>query len=99
MAPPVFYGWKIVIVCFLIALFSFGIGFYGPGIYVVSLQARHRWSTSLISSAITVYYLLSGLLIVFTGDAFDRYGPRRVLLVGMVAMVAGVAGLTVITAP
>lgn len=48
MARPVFYGWKIVIVCFLIALFSFGIGFYGPGIYIVSLQERHGWSTSLI---------------------------------------------------
>jgi hypothetical protein len=49
MARPVFYGWKIVIVCFLIALLSFGIGFYGPGIYIVSLQERHGWSTSLIS--------------------------------------------------
>jgi MFS family permease len=99
MARPVFYGWKIVIVCFLIALFGFGIGFYGPGIYIVSLQARHGWSTSLISSAITAYYLLSGILIIFTGDAFDRYGPRCVVLLGMVAMVAGVAGLMVITAP
>jgi MFS family permease len=99
MARPVFYGWKIVIVCFLIALFSFGIGFYGLGIYIVSLQARHGWSTSLISSAITTYYLLSGTLIIFTGDAFDRFGPRRVVLLGMVAMVAGVAGLTIITAP
>jgi MFS family permease len=99
MARPVFYGWKIVIVCFLIAVFSFGIGFYGPGIYIVSLQARHGWSTSLISSAITAYYLLSGILIIFTGDAFDRFGPRRVVFLGMVAMVAGVAGLTVITAP
>ena len=48
MARPVFYGRKIVIVCFLIALFSFGIGFYGPGIYIVSLQERHGWSTPLI---------------------------------------------------
>ena len=55
MATPVFYGWKIVIVCFLIALFSFGIGFYGLGIYLVSLQALHGWSTSLIASAITAY--------------------------------------------
>src|SRR5262245_18990357 len=99
MARPVFYGWKIVIVCFLIALFSFGIGFYGPAIYIVYLQARHGWSTSLISSAITAYYLLSGILIIFTGDAFDRFGSRRVVLLGMVAMLAGVAGLTIITAP
>jgi hypothetical protein len=59
MARQVFYGWKIVIVCFLIALFSFGIGFYGLGIYLVSLQALHGWSTSLIASAITAYYLLT----------------------------------------
>src|SRR4029453_7969134 len=99
MARPVFYGWKIVIVCFLIALFSFGIGFYGLEIYIVSLQARHGWSTSLISSAITTYYLLSGTLIIFTGDAFDRFGPRRVVLLGMVAMVAGGGGVHTITAP
>jgi MFS family permease len=97
MVRSVYYGWKIVIVCFLIALFSFGIGFYGPGIYLVSLQARHGWSTSLISSAITAYYLLSGTLIIFMGDAFARFGPRRVVLLGMAAMVAGVAGLTIIT--
>jgi len=99
MATPVFYGWKIVIVCFLIALFSFGIGFYGLGIYLVSLQALHGWSTSLIASAITAYYLLSGTLILFMGEAFDRFGPRRVVLLGLTALAAGVAGLTMITEP
>ncbi len=99
MATPVFYGWKIVIVCFLIAFFSFGIGFYGLGIYLVSLQALHGWSTSLIASAITAYYLLSGTLILFMGEAFDRFGPRRVVLLGLTALAAGVAGLTMITEP
>jgi hypothetical protein len=41
MAISVFYGWKIVIVCFLIALFSVGTGFYSAGVYLVSLQALH----------------------------------------------------------
>jgi len=99
MATPVFYGWKIVIVCFLLALFSFGIGFYGVGIYLVSLQALHGWSTSLIASAITAYYLLSGTLILFLREAFDRFGPRRVVLLGLTALAAGVAGLTMITEP
>ena len=53
MAGPFFYGRKIVSVCFPMALFSWGIGFYGPGIYLVSFKARHGWSTSLILSAIT----------------------------------------------
>jgi len=99
MKSPVFYGWKIVGVCFLVALFSFGIGFYGPGIYLVSLQALHGWSTSVIASAITAYYLLSGSLILFMGEAFDRFGPRRVVLLGLTALAVGVAGLTMITQP
>jgi hypothetical protein len=41
MRRAVFYGWYIVGVCFLIALFSYGLGFYGPGIYLIELQASH----------------------------------------------------------
>jgi MFS family permease len=99
MATPMFYGWYIVIVCFLIAFFGFGMGFYGTGIYLASLQALHGWSTALISFAITGYYLLSATWIIFFGDAFERFGPRRVVLVGSTALGAGVAGLTIVTAP
>jgi MFS family permease len=98
MVTPMFYGWYIVVVCFLIALFGWGLGFYGLGIYLTSLQALHGWSTALISSAITGYYLLSATWIIFIGDAIERFGPRRVVLVGSVALGAGVAGLTIITA-
>jgi hypothetical protein len=59
MATSVFYGWKIVLVCFLIAMFGFGFGFYGAGLYLVSLQSLHGWSTSLISSAITLWLMCS----------------------------------------
>ena len=80
-------------------MFGWGIGFYGPGIYLVSLKASHGWSTLLISSAVTGYYLLSATLIIFIGGAFDRFGPRHVVLFGSLAMAAGVVALTVITAP
>ncbi len=99
MTSPLFYGWKIVIVCFLIALFGWGMGFYGPGIYLASLQAYHGWSTTLISSAITMYYLMSATMILCIGDVFKRFGPRRVVLVGIMAMGLGVLSLTMITTP
>ena len=99
MTSPLFYGWKIVLVCFLIALFGWGMGFYGPGIYLASLQAYHGWSTTLISSAITMYYLMSATMILFIGDVFKRFGPRRVVLVGIMAMGLGVLSLTMITTP
>ncbi len=61
-------------------------GFYGPGIYLASLKAHHGWSTTLISFAITMYYLISATMILFIGDVFKRFGPRRVVLVGIIAM-------------
>ena len=97
MASPLFYGWKIVVVCFLIALFGWGMGFYGPGIYLASLKTHHGWSTTLISSGITMYYLMSATMILFIGDVFKRFGPRRVVLVGIMAMGLGVFSLTMIT--
>jgi MFS family permease len=99
MVAPIFYGWNIVIVCFLIALFGYGMGFYGPGIYLASLKTLHGWSTSIIASAVTGYYLLSATFIFFFGDAFERFGSRGVVLVGSVALGIGVIGLTIITEP
>jgi MFS family permease len=99
MATSVFYGWKIVLVCFLIAMFGFGFGFYGAGLYLVSLQSLHGWSTSLISSAITLYYLFGASYVSFIGDAIARWRPRLVVLTGCAAMGIGAMGLTLITEP
>jgi hypothetical protein len=97
MATSVFYGWKIVLVCFLIAMYGFGFGFYGAGLYLVSLQSLHEWSTSLISSAITLYYLFGASYVIFIGDAIAHWRPRLVVLTGCAAMGIGAMELTLIT--
>ena len=85
-----FAGWTVVGVAFLIAMFAFGIGFYGVGLYMVVLHDRLGWPVSLISLAITGYYVLSAAMITVVGDAFDRYGARRVLLVAIGGLATGV---------
>ena len=85
-----FAGWIVVGVAFLIATFAFGIGFYGVGLYMVVLHDRLGWPVSLISLAITGYYVLSAAMITAVGDAFDRVGPRRVLLVAIGGLGGGV---------
>ena len=42
-------------------------------------------------------YLVGAALIAFVGNAFERFGPRQVVLVGMSAMGAAAIGLTWIT--
>ena len=34
-----YHGWVVVAAAFFVALFGFGLGFYGPGIYLVALKA------------------------------------------------------------
>ncbi len=50
----IFFGWKVVVVAFCTALYSWGLGCYGTGIYLVERRAQHGWSIALISSAITM---------------------------------------------
>ena len=93
------YGWVVVACAFMVALCGWGFGFYGPGIYLASLRAQHGWSATLISSAITVYYLCGATWILFAGDAIHRVGPRAVVLVGVAAMGLGVALIPMVSTP
>ena len=92
-------GWSVVIACGIIASFSWGLGFYGLGVYLHALNRLHGWSAGLISVAVTVYYAVSAGCIVLVGGLIDRHGPRGVLTYGVVTMAAAVAALGLITAP
>jgi MFS family permease len=97
-APGLYHGWLVVGAAFLVALFGFGLGFYGPGIYLVVLKARQGWSTAELSSVITIYYVLGASLLFFgVGSLFERYGARKVLSVGIFAMGIGLILLTWVT--
>jgi MFS family permease len=79
-------GWRVVLACFLVALFIFGFGLYGHAVYLAELQRLHGWSTGLVSNASTLSFLLGSLLAVFTSDAMARIGAGRFLLAGIFAL-------------
>jgi len=83
-----YQGWRIVAVCFLVAIFGWGFGFYGQTVYVAELHRLHGWPASLISSGTTFFYLFGALLIVFVSEAIRGFGPRNCLLAGTCAMAA-----------
>lgn len=92
-------GWRIVAVCFLLATFGWGLGFYGQSVYVAELQRAHGWSASLISSATTFFYLFGALLVVFVGEAVRKYGPRLCLIAGTLAMAAAAVAIGAVREP
>jgi MFS family permease len=104
-SPPIdegswrYPGWRVVLTCFLAAVFCWGFGLYGHGIYLTELQRLHGWPTSLISGAVTGFYLLTAACVVFISDAISRLGPKLVMLGGMLCFGTAVALLAVINAP
>ena len=73
MSGRYFYGWNVVAATFVMALFSFGLGFYGLSVYVATLQRIHGWSASAVSAPVTVYYVAGALLTMVIGAAFERF--------------------------
>jgi predicted MFS family arabinose efflux permease len=94
-----YQGWRIVAVCFLLATFGWGLGFYGQSVYVAELQRAHGWSASLISTGTTFFYLFGALLVVFVGEAVRTYGPRRCLIAGTLAMSAAAVAIGAVREP
>src|ERR1700740_3258538 len=88
------YGWVMVAVTFLAALISAGtVG--APGVFIVPLQKEFGWTTVEISSALSIRFILFGLMAPFAAALMNRYGLRNVALSALVivasALVASLA--------
>src|SRR5499433_4094035 len=99
MRARYFHGWNVVAATFVMALLSFGLGFYGLSVYVATLQRLHGWSASAVSAPVTVYYVAGALLTAVMADLYARFGPRTVVATGGVAMAAGLLLLGRVATP
>ena len=86
MGPRYFYGWNVVGATFAMALWSFGLGFYGLTVYVAALQHLHGWSAATVSTPVMAYYLAGALVTVVIALVYQRLGPRVVVGAASVAM-------------
>ena len=87
--PKVFYGWYIVAAGFFTQLMLGMLMFHSFGTYVTLMQADFGWSRTTFSIAFAMQRAESGILGPIQGWAIDTYGPRRIMMVGMVLFAAG----------
>jgi MFS family permease len=81
------YGWAMVGVTFFAALVSAGtVG--APGVFIVPLQHEFGWSTAEISSALSIRFILFGLMAPFAAALLNRYGLRNVTLAAQLIVVS-----------
>ena len=90
------YGWVMVAVTFLTALISAGtVG--APGVFIVPLQKEFGWTTAEISSALSIRFILFGLMAPFAAALMNRYGLRNVTLLALLIVVSGLVASLAMT--
>ncbi|WP_407160068.1 MFS transporter [Bradyrhizobium sp. STM 3557] len=90
------YGWVMVAVTFFAALVSAGtVG--APGVFIVPLQHEFGWSTAEISSALSIRFILFGLMAPFAAALLNRYGLRNVTLAAQLIVVSALLGSLAMT--
>src|SRR3954466_11040804 len=87
-------GWRVVLACFLMALFLFGFGLYGHSVYLAELQRLHGWPAASISFGSTLSLLISNNLALFTPELMARLGPKRLVLLGLAGFAASMVLLS-----
>lgn len=71
------------------AVFAWGICFYGPSAFLHALHAGRGWSVSLVSAAITAHFLLSALIVARLPAIHARFGVLPVTRAGILALGLG----------
>jgi MFS family permease len=83
----------MVAVCMVAALVGNALGLFGAGVYLHVLIETKRWPAGALSGAVTLFYVVSALLLIPVGTAISRFGPRLVIASGALAMSIGTGAI------
>jgi MFS family permease len=84
----IFYGWWIVVASFFTALYIGGAVFYGFTAFFEPIVDETGWSYTQLSLAASLRGLEMGILSPVVGILADRWGPRKLILGGVLVTVA-----------
>jgi Major Facilitator Superfamily len=87
-----FYGWRVVSAAFVLAIFGWGLGFYGPPVYLHAVKEARGWSLALVSTAVTVHFLAGAFVVANLPTLYRRFGLPRVTKAGALALGIGIVG-------
>src|SRR5437867_13168666 len=78
----IFYGWWIVVGASLAQFAAVGGGLQVAGVFLRPVTRDLGWSAGQFALAGSAAFAVSGLVGFFIGPFVDRYGARRLMVVG-----------------
>lgn len=95
----VFFGWHVVAAAFVVAVFAWGISFYGPPIFLQVLHQTRGWPIVVISSAITAHYLWGAAVVANLAWLHRRFGVAAITRLGALLTGCGLLGWALVGQP
>ena len=93
----VFYGWWILAAAMGIGASNSFVFVYGFSAFFIPWQNAFGWSRAVLGGVVGVSRLEGGLVAPVAGWFIDRYGPRRIMFVGLAMMGLGFFALGQVT--
>ncbi len=97
--PPEFFGWRVTWAAFTVAIFGWGVGFYGPPVFLFAVHEARGWPVWMVSSAITSHFLLGAFAVANLPALHRRFGVAAVTRVGGLLSLFGMLGWALAEAP
>jgi len=94
-----FYGWRVVNAAFVLAVLGLGFGFYGPPIFLHAVRDARGWSLPLVSTAVTVHFLIGSIVTANLPALYQRFGVPMVTKAGALLLAVGVFGWATAAVP
>jgi len=85
-----FFGKTVLACTFILAMIGWGIGFYGPPIYMQAVMERTGWPIAQVSTAVTVHFLSGTIVIANLPRLYARFGIPTITLLGSIVLGIGV---------
>ncbi|WP_339492107.1 MULTISPECIES: MFS transporter [unclassified Pseudomonas] len=85
-----FFGKTVLACTFILAIIGWGIGFYGPPIYMQAVMERTGWPIAQVSAAVTLHFLSGTLVIANLPRLYARFGIPTITLLGSIVLGIGV---------
>jgi MFS family permease len=99
LGSGVFYGWRVVGAAFVLAALGWGIGFYGPPVYLQAIRENRGWPVALISTAVTTHFVIGAVVVANLPTLYLRFGVPIATRTGAILLAVGVLGWACATTP
>lgn len=77
------YGWRVVLSGTALMTLVGALSYYGMGVFFNAIREDLGWSAAALGVALSLARIQGGVLAPLVGIVIDRYGPRRLMIVGV----------------